>query len=179
MSERYDENAIIAYVEGDLGPDDRARFERALGADAQLRSLVEDLLRQRRALREWPDEPAPAEVMEGVNQRLERDMLLEPAAAAAVATGPIRLPGETPGRRPARERRSENEHECVGDRPPAQKQDGDVAYDEKHTRNRNDNVANPRDTLYAAYNNAACQYSCGGAAQNGRYAKGPVKHDSN
>jgi hypothetical protein len=88
MSDRYDENLILGYVEGDLSAGERSAFEQTLGADAKLRALVADLERQRRALRESPDIPAPPQIMETIRQRLERDMLLEPLPEEV--TGPAR-----------------------------------------------------------------------------------------
>jgi hypothetical protein len=88
MTDRYDENLILGYVEGNLMGAERSDFERALMADAKLRALVDDLKDQRRELRELPDVPAPPQIVETIRQRLERDMLLEPLPEPV--TGPAR-----------------------------------------------------------------------------------------
>lgn len=82
MVDRYDHELILGYVEGELSPEDQARFEAVLGGDPALRQLVCDLQADRRAVRQMADEDPPADLVEGVIQRLERQMLLsEPAGA--------------------------------------------------------------------------------------------------
>ncbi len=77
MSIDYDENLLLGYVEDELGEADRRRVERWLADDPRLRSLVEGMAADRRRLRESPEPPAPAWIMEEVDRRLERSMLLE------------------------------------------------------------------------------------------------------
>ncbi len=77
MLERYDPNLILDYIEGDLSPAERAGFEQLLVQDRQLQVLVDELLEDRRALRQMPLEKAPLEVLDRVQQRMERNMLLD------------------------------------------------------------------------------------------------------
>jgi hypothetical protein len=89
MAERYDEQVLLDYLEGDLSTDQAAEFERQLENDTKLRSLVGQLLADRDALRRLPTQPAPPQVMERVEQQLERAMLLKPDMAAQ---GPAPVP---------------------------------------------------------------------------------------
>lgn len=89
MAERYDEQALLDYLEGDLSTDQAAEFERQLENDTKLRSLVGQLLADRDALRRLPTQPAPPQVMERVEQQLERAMLLKPDMTAQ---GPAPVP---------------------------------------------------------------------------------------
>ncbi len=77
MSESYDQDLFLGYVEGDLSPKETVRFEQQLRQDARLRNLVAQLMGDRQSLRMVPREKAPPELMEAINQRLERHMLLE------------------------------------------------------------------------------------------------------
>ncbi|MCX5659521.1 MAG: hypothetical protein NTW19_07330 [Planctomycetota bacterium] len=88
MAERYDEQMILGYLEGDLSPDQVASFEALLGQDARLRNLVAQLLLDRNALRKLPQTPAPPELLDRVNQSLERRMLLGSAQPEATTTAP-------------------------------------------------------------------------------------------
>ena len=82
MVDRYDHELILGYVEGELSPEDQARCEAVLGEDPALRQFVCDLQADRLAVRQMADEDPPADLVEGVIQRLERQMLLsEPAGA--------------------------------------------------------------------------------------------------
>ncbi len=82
MSDLFDENLILAYVEGDLPNDQRHEFKLALIKDAKLRRLVEQLEADRQALRVLPEEPAPPSLMDHVHQHMERDLLLGPQTPA-------------------------------------------------------------------------------------------------
>lgn len=90
MAERYDEQLILGYIEGDLSPDQVASFEAQLGQDARLRNLVAQLLVDRNTLRAMPRSDAPAELLDRVNQSLERRMLLGSAQPEAEAAAPRR-----------------------------------------------------------------------------------------
>jgi hypothetical protein len=84
MAERYDENLFLGYVEGDLPPQDAARFEALMAQDARLRSLVAQIRADRQALRSLPLEQAPAELLDRVTAKIERHLLLgDPAPEAA------------------------------------------------------------------------------------------------
>ena len=75
MADRYDENLILGYVEGELDAAQSAQFEALLAQDPRLRGLVEAMRQDRLALRDLPDAMAPAEVMERVNLHMERAVL--------------------------------------------------------------------------------------------------------
>lgn len=77
MIERYDENLILAYVENLLSPQDRASFETLLQQDPALKMLIQQLIEDRGHLAALPMEAAPPELMDRVNQQLERQMLLD------------------------------------------------------------------------------------------------------
>ncbi|MFA9477728.1 anti-sigma factor [Phycisphaerales bacterium AB-hyl4] len=76
MADRYDPETLLAYIEGDLSDDARARFEAKLADDAELRRLVAGLKRDRAAMRDLPSEPPPTGMVDDVMQQLERQMLL-------------------------------------------------------------------------------------------------------
>ncbi len=68
-----------------LTPERTAQFEKLLAEDARLRNLVAQLVLDRHRLRHMPSEEAPDEIMDRVNQRLERRMLLDLAPGHKVA----------------------------------------------------------------------------------------------
>lgn len=76
MADRYDHETLLAYVEGDLTDDARAQFEAQLKEDAELRRLVEGLVRDRTVLRELSSESPPPGMVDDAIQQLERQMLL-------------------------------------------------------------------------------------------------------
>ncbi|HEX7009496.1 MAG TPA: hypothetical protein VF184_05910 [Phycisphaeraceae bacterium] len=80
MSDRYDADTLLGYLEGDLPQEEQARFEALLAQDAQLRRLVSQLQEDRSILRSLPQEDPPAHLLEGVIHHLERRMLLGPGA---------------------------------------------------------------------------------------------------
>ncbi len=85
MTQRYDENLILAYLEGDMNADEKARFETMLAGDEPLRQLVQSLADDRAALRNLPAQVPPSDLMQPVHERLERNMLLDnPAADTAL-----------------------------------------------------------------------------------------------
>lgn len=81
MTDTYNENTILGYVEGELSPEDQHAFKLTMLKDAKLRKLVEQLVADRAALRRMPLEPVPIALAEQVDQYLERNMLLGPAPA--------------------------------------------------------------------------------------------------
>ena len=76
MPEPYDQEMLLGYVEGDLPSDQRARVEQQLREDARLRRLVDQLRQDRSMLRQLPRAKVPFDLIEQVNQRLERESLL-------------------------------------------------------------------------------------------------------
>ncbi|MAE63960.1 MAG: hypothetical protein CMJ18_06770 [Phycisphaeraceae bacterium] len=87
MAERYDEQLILGFLEDDLEPEQHLRFQQMLVEDARLRNLVAQLTQDRSLLRQLQREPPPADLMEPVNQLLERQMLLSFDDAAREANG--------------------------------------------------------------------------------------------
>jgi len=79
MTDTYNEQTILAYVEGDLSPQQQHAFKLAMLTDAKLKKLVEQMIADRTALRQMPLEPVPVALAEYVDQYLERNMLLGPA----------------------------------------------------------------------------------------------------
>jgi len=77
MSEKYNEELILDYLEGDLDADARIRFEQQMRKDARLRWLVEQLQNDRQMLRSSAVETVPPQVLEQVNGQLERRILLD------------------------------------------------------------------------------------------------------
>ncbi len=88
MVDRWDERQCLGYLEGDLTPDEMARFEQRMSLDRKLRELIKAMQADRAGLRALPDEQPPTSVMDAVNGRLERVMLLEdsPSELAEAAT---------------------------------------------------------------------------------------------
>ncbi len=81
MTERYDQDKILGYVEGELSDDQRAGFEAVLADDHELRQLVSQLKLDRQALRGLGTSRAPVGLIDQVIQTHERSALLgDPAA---------------------------------------------------------------------------------------------------
>ncbi|MEX2671990.1 MAG: hypothetical protein WD294_07770 [Phycisphaeraceae bacterium] len=89
MAEQFDEQLLLAYVEGELDAADVARVQGWLREDARLASLVESMIADRDALRQMPAPQAPPWLMDEVNRQLERDMLMDGVPQEA---GPIAMP---------------------------------------------------------------------------------------
>lgn len=83
MSQRYDQDLILAYVEDELDNGARYRFERQLQQDHRLQTLVQQLVDDRRQLRNVPPEAPPEGLMDRAQGFLERQMLLGDAASQA------------------------------------------------------------------------------------------------
>ena len=77
MANPYDEQLFLGYVEGDLAPPEKARFEKMMAEDKKLSSLVAQMLDDRRRLRRMPRDNPPADLMDQATGRLERNMLLD------------------------------------------------------------------------------------------------------
>ncbi len=77
MVDRYNEETMLGYIEGDLTPDQAAQFEASMTKDPRLKSLVSQLVQDRRTMRTLPTESPPDELLSQVTQRLERSMLLD------------------------------------------------------------------------------------------------------
>lgn len=77
MTQQLDNETILGYVEGDLPNDQRKRFETLLADDPKLRRLVTQIRDDRQQMRNLPSEDPPEDILEGVNRRLERNMLLD------------------------------------------------------------------------------------------------------
>lgn len=101
MAERYDQNAILAYVEDEMSPDQRRAFEQQLERDDALRRLVGDMIGDRDALRKMTRENAPPGMVDAAIGHLERRMLLDDphAAEQPQLTGPIPIRAAHPRRK--------------------------------------------------------------------------------
>jgi len=80
MIDRYDENLLLGYIEGELSPSDRAQLEAMLQRDPQLNQLLRDIVADRQAVRQLPDEAPGEDLVEAAMQQIERRMLLGDAA---------------------------------------------------------------------------------------------------
>jgi len=77
MANHYDEQLFLGYIEGDLAPPEKARFEKMMAEDQELSGLVAEMIDDRRRLRGMPREHPPDDLMDQVTHRLERNMLLD------------------------------------------------------------------------------------------------------
>ena len=77
MHDRYDQELLLGFVEGELSDEQRAQFEATLIANDRLRNLVAQLVADRRALQDTPQVPTPAYVLDGIREQLERHLLLD------------------------------------------------------------------------------------------------------
>jgi hypothetical protein len=77
MLDKYDHNLLLGYVEGELTPAEQARVEAMLAGDERLATLLRSMVADREALRTLTPEAVPGDLMEAVNLRLERQMLLD------------------------------------------------------------------------------------------------------
>ncbi len=78
MSENVEqiEARLCAFVDGELGPEERAEIEAHLAANPSHRAMIQDLVAQRAALRGLPRERAPRDLAESLQGQLERESLL-------------------------------------------------------------------------------------------------------
>lgn len=86
MLDRYDENLILSYLEGELDAQASAQFEALLAQDEPMRLLVEQLANDRVMLRSVPAHEAPASIMANVQAALEQQMLLDVRAQGPAST---------------------------------------------------------------------------------------------
>jgi hypothetical protein len=77
MVERYDENMLLGYVEGDLSAGDRAVVEQWVRQDPRLGRLLEQISHDRAAVRQLPDPPAPESIAQELDGQIERLMLMD------------------------------------------------------------------------------------------------------
>ncbi|MBX2852099.1 MAG: hypothetical protein KTR15_10175 [Phycisphaeraceae bacterium] len=77
MLDRYDQDLLLDYLEGELDADRRAQLDAMLAEDPQLAALLEEMGRDRAALRSLPHAEAPGDLVHDVTQTLERRMLLD------------------------------------------------------------------------------------------------------
>lgn len=77
MTKPYDEQLLLDYIEGNLSPSQRADLERRLQDQPQMLSYLRDMTADREALANLPEPEAPAWIMDEVDRRLERSMLLD------------------------------------------------------------------------------------------------------
>jgi len=76
MNDRYDQDMILGYVEGDLDDAQREAFEATLSQDHELRNLVSQMKLDRENLRSLGGTPAPVGLIDQVMQTQERAELL-------------------------------------------------------------------------------------------------------
>ncbi len=76
MSDRYDQDRLLRYIEADMSAEQRQQFEQELADDPAMRRLLEQLCEDRLHLRAAADQPAPAGLMERAHAHLERQMLM-------------------------------------------------------------------------------------------------------
>ncbi|MCP4592132.1 MAG: hypothetical protein GY842_15465 [bacterium] len=68
---------LSAYLDGELSPLETAEVERILAADPQAAALLESLRRTADTVKSLPRRPAPADLLDDLAARIERDQLLE------------------------------------------------------------------------------------------------------
>jgi anti-sigma factor RsiW len=77
-----DDELLSAYLDDELAPEERARVEERLAADAGARSLLEQLRTVSRAVKQLPPAPLGADLRENVLRRAERAMLVSAPPAS-------------------------------------------------------------------------------------------------
>ncbi|MDX9912675.1 MAG: hypothetical protein RBS39_12670 [Phycisphaerales bacterium] len=87
-----DEGVVLAWIEGELSGPEADAVARAVALDPALRDWAAAVRRDRAAMSTLPEERAPARVMRGVEQALERHVLM-----AARVAAPERAGDEGPG----------------------------------------------------------------------------------
>src|ERR1041385_4386348 len=70
------EAKLAAYVDGELRGAELEEIERHLAANPSHRAMIDDLISQRRMLRQLPRESSPADLTENLQGHLEREALL-------------------------------------------------------------------------------------------------------
>ncbi|MEX0936646.1 MAG: zf-HC2 domain-containing protein [Pirellulales bacterium] len=84
MSERFSEELISAYLDGELTPAEREEVERALRDDAESQRLLEDFRALRARLQSLPRPALGEDFHRQVLQRAEKAMLAAPVATSTV-----------------------------------------------------------------------------------------------
>lgn len=77
MTDQYDEQLLLDYVEGELDARALKKVEALLSEDAQLRELLSGMKQDRDAMRDLSDPRPPEWVMDEVDRHIERAMLVE------------------------------------------------------------------------------------------------------
>ncbi|MFQ6049100.1 MAG: anti-sigma factor family protein, partial [Phycisphaerae bacterium] len=85
------EELLSAYIDGECSNADRARLERAMAADPDLRSRLDQLRQTVRLVQSIEGEPAPEHLRQRILAQLERRSLLGDLPGRAVAPTPSRL----------------------------------------------------------------------------------------
>lgn len=75
--DHFDEDELLAFIEGELEPDEAARLEHALANSPRAAMLVERMRRDRELLRSTPEPHMPRNFLAGIESRLARPMLME------------------------------------------------------------------------------------------------------
>lgn len=86
------EARLATYIDGEIAPGDRRDIEEYLAANPSHAKLIAELQDQRAKLAGLPREKAPVEIMDHLQQQLERHALLEDDADTAGALRPNRWP---------------------------------------------------------------------------------------
>jgi hypothetical protein len=81
MSKGYDEKLLLAYIEGELGEEQRQAVEKAMAQDARLAQLIRAMISDRQKLRDLPEPATPPWLLDEVDRTLERSMLLDQSPA--------------------------------------------------------------------------------------------------
>jgi len=97
MSEKFSEELISAYFDGEVTAEERAQVEALLQSDPAARRALEEIRSLSGLVRQMPAPPAPQELSAAVLQNIERQMLLGPPAAQ---TAPARSASPGAGRLP-------------------------------------------------------------------------------
>lgn len=88
MLDRYDQDLLLEYLEGELEGERLLQLKTQLAEDPQLATLLEAMSQDRALLRSLPQADAPGDLVQDVTQSLERRMLLDDSLPES---GPIPL----------------------------------------------------------------------------------------
>jgi hypothetical protein len=83
------EAKLCAFVDGELDEAGRAEIEQHLVANPQHRQLMQELMKQRALLRELPRVKAPEDLLESVQNQMERSVLLDADTSGRGVAGRI------------------------------------------------------------------------------------------
>lgn len=93
MSDRYDHELLLAYIEGELDAQRARALEAELADDAKLCALIEQLRADRQAVRAMGEQEPPGPLTEDAIAQLERRMLLDAPHRTAPAGAPLAAGG--------------------------------------------------------------------------------------